>query len=106
MPLTFGESAEDVDTTAAHRVRIPTFFFCFVCYVGLSLYNFGLIHGLDVIGDSVGHALPKAIKEYGLWIGGALILVFTLILGVGATIAEPGLTTFIYQVHTQTYQLI
>ena len=58
----------------------------------------GLEHGLDSIGGSVGNALPRAMDMYNTYPGGAIILLFTLVLGMGATIAEPGLTTFIYQI--------
>jgi hypothetical protein len=49
----------------------------------------GLEHGLDVLGNSIGNSLPQAMKEYNTYPGGIIILLFTLVLGVGATIAEP-----------------
>lgn len=80
------------------KKRVSLLLFCLVCFVGLSLYNYGLIHGLDHIGNSVGNAMPTAISILGWYTGVTIICAFSLLLGFGATIAEPGLTTFIYQV--------
>ena len=32
---------DTIETVRERRARIPTLFWCFICYVGLSLYNYG-----------------------------------------------------------------
>lgn len=92
------ETARSMPAAGPVRQRVSIAWWCFVCYVGLSLYNYGLIHGLDHIGNSVGNFLPEAMGLFGWTCGVGIVVLFTLLLGFGATIAEPGLTTFIYQV--------
>jgi hypothetical protein len=68
--------------------------------IGMCLFNIGLTYGLSTLGGSAGSLLPAAFMEipgadgsplYRYGVGVTIALVFALILGFGATIAEPAL---------------
>jgi len=68
--------------------------------IGMCLFNLGLTYGLSALGGSAGSLVPAAFMEipgaagsplYRYAVGISITLVFALILGFGATIAEPAL---------------
>ncbi|CRI67186.1 conserved membrane hypothetical protein [Thiocapsa sp. KS1] len=68
--------------------------------IGMCLFNIGLTYGLSNLGGSAGSLVPAAFMEipgadgsplYRYAVGVTIALVFALILGFGATIAEPAL---------------
>lgn len=68
--------------------------------IGMCLFNIGLTYGLSNLGGSAGSLVPAAFMEipgadgsplYRYTVGVTIALVFALILGFGATIAEPAL---------------
>jgi hypothetical protein len=68
--------------------------------IGMCLFNIGLTYGLSSLGGSAGSLVPAAFMEipgadgsplYRYAVGVTIALVFALILGFGATIAEPAL---------------
>ncbi|MBI3449765.1 MAG: DUF1538 family protein [Acidobacteria bacterium] len=82
---------------------------------GLVLFNVGLAAGLTPLGDQVGGVAPGAFARvllgtppvafgplYGSAVGKGIILVFALLLGYGATLAEPALNSMGLQVEQIT----
>ncbi len=71
-----------------------------LCVLGMALFKVGLVTGLAALGEQVGSLLPTAVMTgvdpggaalYGPRLGLALVLLFALVLGLGATMAEPAL---------------
>jgi hypothetical protein len=74
---------------------------------GLFLFNFGLAVGLGELGNQVGHRLPASFHPptqslYPSEIGKALVVIFGIILGYGATLAEPAFNVLGQQVEDVT----
>jgi hypothetical protein len=82
---------------------------------GLILFNLGILQGLTPLGDQVGTMAPGAFSTihagspsrpfgplYGSLWGKGLVVAFALILGYGATLAEPGLRAMGIQVQEIT----
>ena len=65
------------------------------CLVGLALFGIGLESGLTKLGGQVGQYVPDAFTAprelYGTTGGRIVAMVFTFVLGYGATMAEPAL---------------
>ncbi len=64
--------------------------------IGMGLFNIGLTLGLSALGGQVGGAVPTAfdppdLSLYGGTWGRVVAIIFALILGYGATLAEPAL---------------
>jgi hypothetical protein len=68
--------------------------------IGMCLFNLGLTYGLSALGGSAGSLVPAAFMAipgaegsplYRYAVGISITLAFALILGFGATIAEPAL---------------
>ena len=64
--------------------------------IGMGLFNIGLSLGLSALGSQVGGAVPTAFDPpgqsiYGATWGRVVAIIFALILGYGATLAEPAL---------------
>jgi hypothetical protein len=64
--------------------------------IGMGLFNIGLSLGLSALGTQVGGAVPTAFDPpdtslYGATWGRVVAIIFALILGYGATLAEPAL---------------
>lgn len=66
-----------------------------LCVLGMAGFNMGLDAGLSALGVQVGDLLSTAFSGdnplYPYWVGLGIALVFALLLGFGATIAEPAL---------------
>lgn len=71
-----------------------------LCVLGMALFKFGLVTGLAALGEQVGALLPTALGTateqgdgglYGPRLGLAVVLLFALVMGLGATMAEPAL---------------
>ncbi len=69
-----------------------------LCVLGMALFKVGLVTGLAALGEQVGGLLPTALGAnaadaalYGPRLGLALVLLFALVIGLGATMAEPAL---------------
>lgn len=71
-----------------------------LCVLGMALFKVGLVTGLAALGEQVGSLLPSALGAnaaapdvalYGPRLGLALVLVFALVIGLAATMAEPAL---------------
>ena len=71
-----------------------------LCVVGMCIFNLGLTYGLGAMGTQTGQSLPGAftaldiIKSSPIFskeVGITLVILFALILGFGATLAEPAL---------------
>ena len=82
----------------AHRNEI--FLGIGLTILGMCIFNLGLTYGLSSLGGSVGALVPMTFMEisgvsgspiYAYAVGLALALLFALVLGFGATIAEPAL---------------
>ncbi|WP_231758451.1 DUF1538 domain-containing protein [Microbulbifer elongatus] len=80
--------------------RREVFLGIFLTIVGMCIFNIGLTYGLSKLGGSAGGMMPMAFMAipgqedsplYTYAVGLALALVFTWVLGFGATIAEPAL---------------
>ncbi len=74
---------------------------------GLFLFNFGLSVGLSELGNQVGNRLPASFHPpasalYPTEIGKALVVIFGVILGYGATLAEPAFNVLGQQVEDVT----
>ncbi len=74
---------------------------------GLFLFNTGISMGLAEIGNQVGHRLPSAFHPtesslYPSEIGKIIVVVFGVILGYGATLAEPAFNILGRQVEDVT----
>ncbi len=74
---------------------------------GLFLFNTGISLGLAEIGNQVGHQLPSAFHPpesslYPSEIGKIIVVVFGVILGYGATLAEPAFNILGKQVEDVT----
>lgn len=74
---------------------------------GLFLFNTGISLGLAEIGSQVGHQLPSAFHPPGsslfpTEIGKVIVVIFGLILGYGATLAEPAFNILGRQVEDVT----
>ena len=74
---------------------------------GLFLFNSGISFGLAELGNQVGHQLPSAFhppeaSKYPSEIGKIIIVVFGVILGYGATLAEPAFNILGRQVEDVT----
>lgn len=77
--------------------------------VGLFLFNFGLTVGLGELGNQIGnrlpftfHSLPAIPALYSVDVGKIIVLVFGLLLGYGATLAEPAFNVLGAQVEEVT----
>jgi hypothetical protein len=75
--------------------------------VGLFLFNFGLAVGLGELGNQVGHQLPYTFHPpaealYPTNIGKIIVVIFGVILGYGATLAEPAFNVLGAQVEEVT----
>ncbi|MBI4025593.1 MAG: DUF1538 family protein [Verrucomicrobia bacterium] len=75
--------------------------------LGLFLFNFGLSTGLSELGNQVGHRLPLAFTPpveslFPSAIGKVVVVVFGIILGYGATLAEPAFNILGQQVEDVT----
>jgi hypothetical protein len=75
--------------------------------VGLFLFNFGLSCGLAELGNQVGERLPYTFHPehaslYPSQIGKAMVVLFGIILGYGATLAEPAFNVLGQQVEDVT----
>jgi hypothetical protein len=75
--------------------------------IGLFLFNFGLSVGLGELGNQVGHRLPFTFHPptqaiYPTEIGKVIVVVFGVILGYGATLAEPAFNVLGAQVEEVT----
>jgi len=75
--------------------------------LGLFLFNFGLSIGLGELGTQVGDRLPTSFHPsgsalYPAEIGKALVAIFGIILGYGATLAEPAFNVLGQQVEDVT----
>ena len=75
--------------------------------LGLFLFNFGLSIGLGELGTQVGNRLPTSFHPpgsalYSPEIGKVLVVVFGIILGYGATLAEPAFNVLGQQVEDVT----
>jgi uncharacterized protein DUF1538 len=74
---------------------------------GLFLFNFGLSVGLGELGNQVGHRLPFTFHPpggalYDVGIGKAIVVAFGVVLGYGATLAEPAFNVLGQQVEDVT----
>lgn len=74
---------------------------------GLFLFNTGISVGLAEIGNQVGHHLPSAFNPpesslYPSEIGKIIVVIFGVILGYGATLAEPAFNILGHQVEDVT----
>lgn len=86
----------------------------FFAIIGLFLFNSGLAIGLSELGNQVGDTLPNAFLPdakppidataplYQSGIGKVIVLIFALILGYGATLAEPAFNVLGQQVEDVT----
>jgi hypothetical protein len=75
--------------------------------LGLFLFNFGLAVGLGELGNQVGHRLPFTFHPpgealYSTNLGKMIVVVFGVILGYGATLAEPAFNVLGAQVEEVT----
>lgn len=75
--------------------------------IGLFLFNFGLSVGLGELGNQVGHRLPYTFHPPGASIyptdvGKVIVVIFGVILGYGATLAEPAFNVLGAQVEEVT----
>ncbi len=80
--------------------KLVTIYGLTLCIVGMCIFNLGLTYGLGAIGTQTGQALPGAfisldfIKGSPLFpetLGIIIVILFALVLGFGATLAEPAL---------------
>ncbi|MEW5789704.1 MAG: DUF1538 family protein [Pseudomonadota bacterium] len=68
-----------------------------LCVLGMMAFNTGLAEGLAPLGSQAGDRLSEAFGQsgagglYPYWLGLGLALLFALLLGFGATLAEPAL---------------
>lgn len=74
---------------------------------GLFLFNFGLSYGLSELGNQVGERLPSSFHPadqslYPSGLGKAIVVLFGVILGYGATLAEPAFNVLGQQVEDVT----
>jgi uncharacterized protein DUF1538 len=74
---------------------------------GLFLFNFGLSVGLGELGNQVGHRLPFTFHPpggslYDTDVGKVIVVVFGVVLGYGATLAEPAFNVLGQQVEEVT----
>jgi hypothetical protein len=85
---------------------------CFAIF-GLSLFFFGLSVGLGLMGNQLGDRLPAAfidylplfpteVSLYSTEVGKVIVVIFALILGYGATLAEPAFNVLGQQVEDVT----
>jgi len=75
--------------------------------LGLFLFNFGLSVGLGELGNQVGHRLPftfhpPAQAIYATALGKVIVVIFGVVLGYGATLAEPAFNVLGAQVEEVT----
>lgn len=75
--------------------------------IGLFLFNFGLAVGLGELGNQVGNRLPytfhpEGASIYPTDIGKVIVVIFGVILGYGATLAEPAFNVLGAQVEEVT----
>lgn len=82
-----------------------------LCVLGMITFNLGLSYGLALLGSQSGGLIPAAftaldtVKDsplYGTVLGTGIALAFALILGFGATLAEPALNALGLTVETLT----
>jgi hypothetical protein len=82
-----------------------------LCVLGMIIFSLGLSYGLALLGSQAGSVIPAAFAGleavadsplYGTVLGIGIALVFALILGVGATLAEPALNALGLTVETLT----
>lgn len=82
-----------------------------LCVLGMIIFSLGLSYGLALLGAQAGSVIPAAFASleavagsplYGTVLGIGIALVFALILGVGATLAEPALNALGLTVETLT----
>jgi hypothetical protein len=74
---------------------------------GLFLFNFGLAVGLGELGNQVGQRLPSTFHPpgsalYDTGLGKVIVVVFGVVLGYGATLAEPAFNVLGQQVEDVT----
>jgi Protein of unknown function (DUF1538) len=86
----------------------------FFAIIGLFLFNFGLAVGLSELGNQVGDTLPNAFLAdakppidamaplYNTHFGKVIVVIFAVILGYGATLAEPAFNVLGQQVEDVT----
>ena len=77
--------------------------------IGLFLFNFGLTVGLGELGNQIGNRLPFTFHSsltipalYSVDVGKIIVVIFGLILGYGATLAEPAFNVLGAQVEEVT----
>jgi hypothetical protein len=82
-----------------------------LCVLGMIVFNLGLSYGLALLGGQSGGLIPAAFTGletvegsplYGSVLGIIIALVFALLLGFGATLAEPALNALGLTVETLT----
>ena len=80
--------------------KLVTTYGIVLCVIGMCVFNLGLTYGLGAMGTQTGQSLPGAfttldiIKTSPIFskeVGITLVILFALILGFGATLAEPAL---------------
>ncbi|MEE2688457.1 MAG: DUF1538 domain-containing protein [Pseudomonadota bacterium] len=80
--------------------RLVTTYGIFLCVVGMCIFNLGLTYGLGAMGTQTGQSLPAAFTSleiiktspiFSKEVGITLVILFALVLGFGATLAEPAL---------------
>ncbi len=80
--------------------KLVTTYGIVLCVIGMCVFNLGLTYGLGAMGTQTGQSLPGAftaldiIKTSPIFskeVGISLVILFALILGFGATLAEPAL---------------
>ena len=80
--------------------KLVTIYGIVLCILGMCIFNLGLTYGLGAMGTQTGQSLPAAFTVleivktspiFSKGVGITLVILFALILGFGATLAEPAL---------------
>ena len=80
--------------------RLVTIYGIVLCILGMCIFNLGLTYGLGAMGTQTGQSLPAAFTAleivktspiFSKGVGITLVILFALVLGFGATLAEPAL---------------
>lgn len=80
--------------------KLVTVYGLTLCIIGMCVFNLGLTYGLGAIGTQTGRALPgtfipldlvKGSPLFPEFFGICIVILFALLLGFGATLAEPAL---------------